>query len=637
MAPTIREVGSPPERRPVMLYDADCRFCVKWIARWKALSGERIDYCSYQECLSDYPEIPVEQCREAVQLIETDGRVYTAAEAVFRALKEVAPWRQLYWLYQHSPGFAATSEKLYHFVATHRYSFSVLTRLLWGRSVAPPTYRVSSWLFLRLLGLIFFIAFASFWAQSSGLVGSNGIYPFQTYLDQLGQAYQGDRFYQAPSLFWLNAGDAFLQQVLIAGMVVSLLLICGIFPPLLLLLLWASYLSLTTAVPVFLSFQWDSLLIETGFMAFWMAPWVLRERWSKLISPSRIGRFLLWWLLFRLMFESGVVKLNSFGPEGENTWLNLTALDYHYWTQPLPTWIGWYLAKCPHWFHAISVIVMFLIEVALPFFIWGPRRLRNIAFVGLVGFQLLIILSGNYGFFNLLAIVLCVTLIDDQSLPRFLQRRLASPSFSWQFQKRSRLGWIRLPVLLFVLFVSSAQLLTALNWVERRPRPNNKPVLPKEVQLLLSRVRSFRSINSYGLFRVMTTERPEIIIQGRHEGGDWQTYDFKWKPDDLSEPPRFVIPHMPRLDWQMWFAALRPNFRHTQQQWFANFIRALLENRSEVTALLKRNPFPDSPPDAIRALKYHYRFTSFQERRKTGNWWKRERVAEYMPVVKARR
>src|SRR5256886_2651304 len=329
------------------------------------------------------------------------------------------------------------------------------------------------------------------------------------------------------------------------GAALGLLLIAGAAPAPVLLLLWMCYLSLSVAGQVFLWFQWDGLLLETGLLAILYAPGRLVPSLTRDQAPSRWMRWLMWWLLFRLMFLSGVTKLVS----GDAAWRHLSALDYHFWTQPLPTWPAWYAHWTPAWVHGAMTLVILAIELLVPWLIFVPERWRRARYVGcallLLG-QLAIALTGNYGFFNLLAIVLCVPLLDDGVLQRALPLRLAPTDPEPRWQRYAIRGVAPVLALLSLLAFAREIVQTLSNTRGEFDNP------------LLRAVEPLRSVNGYGLFRVMTTERFEIVIEGSRDGVQWSEYGFRWKPGDVRRRPAFVAPHMPRLDWQQWFAALTP-------------------------------------------------------------------------------
>jgi hypothetical protein len=311
------------------------------------------------------------------------------------------------------------------------------------------------------------------------------------------------------------------------------------------------------------------------------------------------------------VFSSGLVKLVS----GDATWRELTALTFHYQTQPLPAWTSWYAHQLPEWLQVFSVAVMFFVELVVPFCVFAPRRVRIGGGIALVGLQGLIGLTGNYGFFNLLSVVLCLPLLDDRVLAR-LPRFGLLPMATARAWPRGLVG--PLAVLLAVLgaFQLSRTARLDLPW-------------PDAVGAVYGWCRPFYLVNFYGLFAVMTTERSEIEVEGSMDGQTWRVYAFGWKPGALDEAPSFTQPHMPRLDWQMWFAALRT---YRDYPWFTRFMVSLLQGKSEVLALLEHNPFPERPPRYVRARLYDYRFTGWEDKR-AGRWWQRREKGLYCPVL----
>jgi predicted DCC family thiol-disulfide oxidoreductase YuxK len=398
---------APP--KPLLIFDGNCHFCRRWIERWRELTAGAVEYAPSQEVGGRFPEIPPAAFDRSVQFIETEGTVYSGAEAVFRSLGHTRGRKWMTWSYARVPGFAAVTEAAYRLIARHRRTASFCTRLLWGADVRQPTYSASRRWFLRSLGCIYLIGFLSLWMQLDGLIGERGISPVAEYLPVAREHLGGNAPFFLPTLCWLNSSDAFLHFLCGSGAVVWGFLFSGFQPVVSLVLLFVLYLSLTIAGQAFLSFQWDILLLETGFLAIFFAParWRIGPRGDAAVS--RVGHFLLKLLLFKLMLMSGVVKLTS----GDDSWWNLTALDYHYWTQPLPTVLGWWAHQSPEWFRKFSTFFVLFVESVVPFFIWAPRRLRHVACALLILLQILIALTGNYCFFNLLTIALCLLLIDD--------------------------------------------------------------------------------------------------------------------------------------------------------------------------------------------------------------------------------
>lgn len=596
--------------KPLLLFDGDCGFCRFWVRRLQGRIGDRIDYAPSQEAGGRFPEIPPEAFARSIQFIDADGKAHAGTAGIFRALALAPSGGLLLRLYRHVPGFAAASEAAYRLVASHRKAFSRVTRLLWGDHPEPPTYRIASCLLGRGVGVVYLAAFVSLGAQVIGLAGRNGILPAASFLDAVGARYGAERFWLLPTLCWLDASDGALRLLCWGGAALSLLAIAGLAVGPCLALCWVFYLSLSVACRTFLNFQWDILLLEAGFLAILAAPWRPRCR---IPCPSPAPRAVLWlvrWLLFRLMFSSGMVKLTS----GDPTWRNLTALDYHYQTQPLPPWTAWYMQQLPAWFQSISAVAMFVIELGAPFLLFTPRRLRY-AGCGLILFlQALIAATGNYGFFNLLTIVLCLAALDDSVWPaRWLGGRPAARPRRWPL-------WITAPLVAVLVVATSFEMSMRFRW--RIPWP--APVVE-----LVEALSPLRIANGYGLFAVMTTTRPEIIVEGSNDGATWKAYEFKWKPGEVNHTPPFVAPHMPRLDWQMWFAALG---NQRGSPWFQAFLVRLLQGSPDVLALLDTDPFPEGPPRYIRSSLYEYSFTGYAERNTGGSWWRKVYRGPYSPV-----
>jgi hypothetical protein len=485
-----------------------------------------------------------------------------------------------------------------------------------GNSQAS-TYAISSWVFLRLLGLIYLAAFASLGLQIRGLAGDWGILPVTKFLKSQ-QRLGWRRFLQLPTLCWISSSDRFLLLLSWGGTALSLMLALDFAPLPSLVLLWVLYLSIFSVCRLFLSYQWDVLLLETGFLAIFLWPGEIVPRFAPTTAPSRVTIWLFWWLLFRLMFSSGVVKLRS----GDFSWRKLTALCHHYETQPLPTRLAWFAHQLPQPFHKASVVFVLAIELAVPFLIFAPGPLRYIAASLFVILMLLIEATGNYCFFNLLGIALSVLLIDDHALASILNcfgpARLLQLPFTPRPPPLEAFSIAAGVILLVLSFEPVVRLFRyEFNWL----KPLRSP---------FRWLSPFHLVSSYGLFSVMTTERPEIIVEGSADGVTWLAYEFKWKPGNIKRAPRFVAPHQPRLDWQMWFAALGS---YQNQPWFIRFLSRLLEGSPEVLSLMQYNPFPARPPRYIRGAVFDYRFTNLAELRATGEWWRRERRGLYCPVL----
>jgi predicted DCC family thiol-disulfide oxidoreductase YuxK len=589
--------------RPLLVYDGDCGFCTYSVRYWKKLTGDRVNYRPYQEVAGQYPAIPIADFQRAVQFITPGEHRSSAAEASFLVLSH-APGKGVWLaLYRRLPGFAIISELVYAFIAAHRPAFYRISILLWGRNPEPPRYDLVSFLFLRLFGLIYLSAFISFAVQAQGLIGSHGILPLADLVAAIGSGVGPGRFFLMPMVFWLDASDFAIQAVCWAGTGLSMLLVFNLLPRLSLFLLYVLYLSLFYGGQTFMNFQWDMFLLEAGFIALLL---------SFATTP---GIWLLRWLLFRLIFMSGVVKLLS----GDSNWWNLSALSYHFLTQPLPTPLAWYAARLPPSMLKFATGGMLFIELALPFLIFSPRRLRFVAAFGILLLQGCILITGNYNWFNLQTMLLCLPLFDDSAIQKVLPRRFA-PLRSNQREDKTP----RRPVAIIVIS-ALASLIVFCSMIQMDERFGGSP--PAFAQAIDRFVGPLHITSPYGLFAVMTTERHEIIIEGSNDGVEWREYEFRYKPGNIAREPRWNIPHQPRLDWQMWFAALQDPRRLL---WFSRFIQRLRQNEPAVTALLEKNPFPDNPPVHLRALLYNYNYADSNERAQ-GQWWKRKLLEPYFP------
>lgn len=610
---TAEEDLPGPRWKPVLVYDGDCAFCRTWIERWRSETGDLIDYAPSSEAAARFPHVPKKAFDDAVQLVLPEGTVIGGAHAVFRTLDLGAGKTAGLWCYRHVPLFAAASEVLYRFVARRRPLAFKATRFLWGTRIDGGGNRLTRWLFLTLLGLTYAVAFLSLFVQISGLVGSDGLLPIGNFLSAVSGRFGAEKFWFFPTLAWLNHGDLMLNGMALVGGAAAVLAMLGIWQVGTFALCWVLYLSLFVAGQAFLGFQWDILLLEAGFLAIWLAPKRLFANPREAAPPSRTVTWLFRFLVFRLMFSSGLAKLAS----GDPTWRDLSALSYHWWTQPLPTPLAWYAAQLPLALQKASTVGMFAIELAVPFLAFAPRRLRIAAAWILIAFQCALAISGNFAFFNLLSAVLCVMLLDDAFLARFFPAR-------FRREKRERVesdGALGTAAIVIVVILGLSRLPGI---------PQSRANAFNPLSVIEGLVEPFHLVNGYGLFSVMTTSRPEIVIEGSDDGEAWKEYAFRYKPGDVRRPPPIVAPHQPRLDWQMWFAALGTWQRNP---WLVNLEIRLLQGSPDVIALLDGNPFPSRPPKYVRASLYEYRFATPEERRTDGAWWSRERKGEYFPEV----
>ncbi|WP_164013013.1 lipase maturation factor family protein [Pyxidicoccus trucidator] len=512
------------------------------------------------------------------------------------------------------------------------------------------------WWYLRGLGLVFCLAFASLLPQLPELLGPEGLSPASAWLDWAGRSLGGvERVLRLPTLLWLTgAGTGALWGVALLGLLCGTLLLVDVAPRYALVGAWVAYLSITTVGGEFLSFQWDVLLLETALVSLPLAPGHL---WPPRVAsePRRGAVFLVRFLLFRLMLMSGLVKLVS----GDPTWRDFTALEYHYWTQPLPNVLAYFAHQLPVGLQRASTVAMFAIELVAPFFLFGPRRVRLSAVALLAQLQVGILATGSYGFFNLLTLVLCIAALDDDALrwlrvpgPRVAgdvrgteaqdaavrrgegqggaavsaSAEAASSSTGPMEKMTEPAPRSRWATGAFAVFASVYAVL-ALSQDARRVFRWSPP---EPVSTGLGVVSPFRSINTYGLFAVMTTKREEVVIEGSDDGQTWQEYLLRWRPGPVDERPRVAAPHMPRLDWQLWFAALSTC---RDNPWLLRLQDALLRGEPRVRDFFREGSLPDSPPRYVRTRRFDYRFTDLATLRATGSWWTRQAVGPFCPPL----
>jgi lipase maturation factor 1 len=493
---------------------------------------------------------------------------------------------------------------------------------------------IPRWLFLRCLALIYFSAFFSLVFQIRGLIGPQGILPAADYLQSVLQALgHWQRLWYAPTVLWWSSSSSMLIAVCWAGMIAALILFLNLWPRGMLVICFVCFLSFVSAAQDFSGYQSDGMLLEAGFIAFFFAPPGFRPGLAQKHAASRASYLLLQWEWFRIYFESGAVKLLS----GDPQWRHFTAMDEYYQNGPLPTWIGWYVQHLPHWFHARTVYATLALELGLVWMLFLPRRWRIVCFFIVTPWEIGVILTANYTFLNYLVLALGVLLLDDRFIERVISKkwriRIAGPIVASEnplSQQPSAEGrpkidryWrsVRLSLssvmLTWIFYVTTAELI----WMFGAAPLPTSPVAALE---------PFRIANRYGLFAVMTRGRYEIEFQGSNDGQNWTPYPFRYKPQALNEPPGIYAPYQPRFDWNLWFASLGswreyPIVPSTEVR--------LLANDKDVLTLFKSNPFDREPPRQIRAVLWQYWFTTMEEKRMTGMWWRRQDLGLYAPTL----
>jgi hypothetical protein len=476
-------------------------------------------------------------------------------------------------------------------------------------------YWLTRYLFLRFLGLIYFLAFLSLSQQLEPLIGHDGLLPAHTYLEHLSTNY-GNRlsgFFAEPTVFWLSCSDAFMQALSYVGVALSLVVLIGFANVPLMAVLWFLYMSFIHVGQLFYSYGWEILVLETGFLALFVCPMIDLRPFPERVPPPQLVIWLLRWVLFRVMFGAGLIKLR-----GDPCWRDLTCMLYHYETQPLPNPFSWYLHQLPAAFHTFEVLVNHFVELVVPWTLCAPRRLRHIGGIFLVGFQLWLIVSGNLSWLNWLTITLCIACFDDQALSFLFPRRMRirAAALAGGGSTRIRLA-VTYALTLLVLYLSIGPVRNLLG----------------ARQVMNGSFDPLHLVNTYGAFGSVGKRRTEVILEGTSDrtitdATQWRAYELNCKPGDVDRRPCFVAPYHYRLDWQIWFAAME-NYR--SNPWLLHFVYKLLRNDAGALSLLANNPFPDAPPTSIRAELYQYEFTRCGDH--TRAWWKRERIAEYLPAL----
>jgi hypothetical protein len=481
-----------------------------------------------------------------------------------------------------------------------------------------------------MLGIVHLMAFGSFATQILGLNGSHGVLPTSEFLNAMGEQLGAgpERFYLLPTLAWLNSSDAFIQGMANCGVILSIMVILGIFTGPALVLCMVLWLSLITGGGEFTQFQSDGMLVEATLLSLFVVPWTIFEppwpvpiSWRRQFAPSLVGIWLVRLMIFRFMFASGLVKILSHDP----TWANLTALQYHFETQPLPTPLAWYADHLPKWVLSGMVLGMYVSELIAPCLVFGTSIMRYIGAMLICALQLGIIVTGNYTFLNYLTMVLAVSMLDDGFFEKTLPAKLKEKIEQSVVACSGRLATLRRR---FLYFLSAPMYILAAGAFLTSFMPSRGVI-----EGLMELVSPLHIADRYGVFAVMTTERPEIIFEGSNDGKSWMPYELQNKPDNPNRAPPWVAPHMPRLSWRLWFAGMGPP---AASPWVLPLIEKMLTNSPSVVSFFEHNPFPNQPPKYIRALVYDYHFTDDQQRRKSGAWWRRDNQRTWLPPLMMR-
>ncbi|MFJ2901361.1 lipase maturation factor family protein [Streptomyces sp. NPDC087212] len=457
-------------------------------------------------------------------------------------------------------------------------------------------YAWSRLMFQRALAAVYLVAFLTALLQFRPLIGERGLLPVARLVARM-------PFRHAPSVFQLHFSDRFFALWAGTGCAVSVALLAGadshlpLWAGMLLWLLpWALYLSIVNVGQTWYAFGWESLLLEVGFLAVFLG--------NDTVAPPVVVLFLLRWVLFRVEFGAGLIKLR-----GDACWRKLTCLYHHHETQPMPGPLSWFFHHLPRPVHRAEAAANHVTQLVVPFFLFAPQPVASIAACLMIVTQLWLILSGNFAWLNWITITLALFAVH---LPAAGHTAPAAPL------------WFE------VLVLVVGALLLALSYRPVRNLVSRRQVMNRSFDPL-------HLVNTYGAFGSVSRVRHEIVIEGTADevpraDGDWRAYEFKGKPGDPRRLPRQFAPYHLRLDWMMWFAALSPAYA---EEWFGRLVERLLENDRATLRLLRRSPFPpDAPPRYLRARLYRYRYTSWRELRETGAWWERTFVREYLPPTR---
>ncbi|MEU6252440.1 lipase maturation factor family protein [Streptomyces sp. NPDC047043] len=459
-----------------------------------------------------------------------------------------------------------------------------------------PEYWMSRLVFQRALAGLYLVAFLTAALQFRALLGERGMLPIPRFVARA-------RFKQAPSLFQLHYSDRFFAACCWTGCAVSAALLAGLDSQLplwtgmlLWLVPWALYLSVVNVGQTWYAFGWESLLLEVGFLAVFLG--------NDEVAPPIVVLFLLRWILFRVEFGAGLIKMR-----GDACWRKLTCLDYHHETQPMPGPLSWFFHHLPKPAHRVEVAANHVTQLVVPVLLFTPQPIATAAASLMIVTQLWLVLSGNFSWLNWITIVLATSAL---ALPSDVPSLPATPL------------WYEIVVLAVAALLAGLSYRPVANMISRR-------------QIMNRSFDPLHLVNTYGAFGSVSRLRYEVVIEGTddavpHEDSDWREYEFKGKPGDPRRWPRQFAPYHLRLDWLMWFAALSPSYAGA---WFGALVERLLENDHDTLRLLRRSPFPpDAPPRYIRARLFRYRYTSWRELRETGACWERTYVREYLPPTR---
>jgi len=480
-------------------------------------------------------------------------------------------------------------------------------------SKQKPEYFITRFALLRLLGFVYFFAFLSLATQVIPLIGENGLLPAKNFLETFRFDSKLDAFFNLPTIFWFGISDNMLLVLSWIGVILSFIVVIGFANIPIMLVLWFLYMSFVHIGQLFYGYGWEIQLLETGFLAVFLCPlWDFRP--FPRTAPPKLVIWLFRWLAFRIYLGAGLIKIR-----GDSCWRDLTCLYYHYETQPIPNPLSPYFHFMPKWFHMLGVLWNHFVELIVPFFAFYPQIARHIAGILMISFQFILMLSGNLSFLNWVTIIPVIACFDDSFLRKIMPKWVTSRAEYGLMHKRTYkpqkiIAWI---------------LVIAIAWLSIPVVQN----LLSSGQYMNTSFNQWGLVNTYGAFGSVGKIRPELVIEGTDETAitsqtKWKAYEFKAKPTDIYRKLPIIAPYQPRIDWQIWFAAMQ---RPEHNPWLIHMIWKLLDNDKDTLSLLADNPFPKNPPKYIRVGYYKYSFVPLND--KSGAVWNREYIGQWLPPL----
>lgn len=493
--------------------------------------------------------------------------------------------------------------------------FNSLFKFIWKKSAETKGYWLTRFVFLRLVGLIYLMGFLTVVFQGIPLLGEDGLLPIPNYVDAINSNFGSkiDAFVALPTIFIFNYSDTLFLILGWIGAILSFIVMIGYANSVMLFVLWFLYMSFVHVGQRWYSFGWETQLLETGFLAIFIVPFLDMRPFPKTPPPIPVI-WLLRWLTFRLYMGTGLIKVR-----GDSCWRDLTCLFYHYETQPMPNFLSSYWHFLPKWIHKLGILWNHFTFLIAPWFIFGPRTIRHVAGIILMLIQIMLLFNGNYSFLNILAIIAIIGVFDDtllkKILPKFITRKAEHAANNAKFSKDYLIvSWILMIMVALMSIVVVQNLLS----------PN---------QAMNTSFNQLHLVNTYGAFGSIGKERTELIIQGTDDliisdNTVWKEYEFKAKPGDVNRIPPQIAPYHLRLDWLVWFAAFSSPNNHP---WIVNLIWKFLHNDEKALSLIEYNPFPDKPPNFIRVEHYRYTFTPLRD--SSGTVWTRDYIRSWLPPL----